>query len=112
MDPTKRCAIVASRLRFAKWIEFDFDKAVWNIPAERMKMRRPHRVPLATQAVAILKELLQISDGALLLPSIRTAERPISDGTFNAALRRLGYRKDEMTPHGFRATALPARPGI
>jgi integrase len=96
-------------LRSAEWIEFDFERAVWTIPAARMKMRRrnpmPHRVPLASQAVAILKKLRKISDGELLFPSIRTTERPISEGTLNAALRRLGYRKDEMTPHGFRAAA-------
>jgi integrase len=92
-------------LRFAAWSEFDLDRAVWSIPGERMKMRRPHLVPLARQAVAILKELCPISAGALLFPSVRAIVRPISDGTLNAALRRLGYSKDEMTPHGFRATA-------
>ncbi|MBI1330929.1 MAG: tyrosine-type recombinase/integrase, partial [Alphaproteobacteria bacterium] len=93
-------------LRLAEWNEFDIEKAVWNIPAARMKMRRPHRVPLARQTSALLKALREISDGgAFLFPSIRTNERPISDGTLNAALRRLGYSKDEVTPHGFRATA-------
>jgi len=93
-------------LRMATWSEFDFDKAVWSIPAIRMKMRRPHRVPLSKQAVAILKELHEMADGGnLLFPSIRTPDRPISDGTLNAALRRLGYDKDEVTLHGFRATA-------
>ncbi|HTH96311.1 MAG TPA: integrase arm-type DNA-binding domain-containing protein [Stellaceae bacterium] len=93
-------------LRAAEWSEFDLDKAVWSIPAARMKMRRPHRVPLAGQAIAILKQLREIGeDGPLLFPGIRTAERPISDGTLNAALRRLGYGKDEVTAHGFRATA-------
>ena len=93
-------------LRAARWIEFDFDRALWTIPAPRMKMRRPHRVPLAKQAVAVLQRLRQITgEDGLLFPSIRTAERPISDGTLNAALRRLGYTKDQMTSHGFRATA-------
>lgn len=93
-------------LRAAQWTEFDLDQALWMIPAPRMKMRRPHRVPLAKQAVAILQRLRQIAgEDGLLFPGIRTAERPISDGTLNAALRRLGYTKDQMTPHGFRATA-------
>lgn len=93
-------------LRCAEWDEFGFDKAIWTIPGTRTKMRRPHRVPLSRQAIAILEELREISgDGALLFPSVRTAARPISDNTLNAALRRLGYSKDEVTAHGFRATA-------
>jgi len=93
-------------LRAAQWTEFDLDRAVWTIPVARMKMRRPHRVPLSTQAIAIVKQLREISEeGALLFPSVLTATRPISDNTLNAALRRLGYRKDEATAHGFRATA-------
>ncbi|MDR3534557.1 MAG: integrase arm-type DNA-binding domain-containing protein [Rhodopila sp.] len=93
-------------LRAAEWTEFDLDKAVWDIPATRMKMRRSHRVPLAKQAVTILKQHHEMAaKGMFVFPGIRTAERPISDGTLNAALRRLGYGKEEVTPHGFRATA-------
>jgi integrase len=93
-------------LRAAEWTEFDLDKAVWDIPAPRMKMRRPHRVPLPKQAVSILKQHHKMAaKGMFVFPGIRTAERPISDGTLNAALRRLGYGKEEVTPHGFRATA-------
>ena len=93
-------------LRAAEWVEFDLDKAVWDIPATRMKMRRPHRVPLPKQAIAILREHQEIAaKGMFVFPGIRTAARPISDGTLNAALRRLGYAKEEVTPHGFRATA-------
>jgi integrase len=93
-------------LRAAEWVEFDFDKSVWTIPAERAKMRRPHRAPLAIQAVAILDRLKRISGrGELLFPGVRTPDRPISDNTLNAALRRLGYGKEEATAHGFRATA-------
>jgi integrase len=92
-------------LRAARWSEFDFEKAVWTIPAGRMKMRRPHRTPLPTQAITILKELQELANGDLAFPCIRTDARPISEGTLNAALRRLGYSKDEVTPHGFRATA-------
>lgn len=93
-------------LRAAEWSEFDLDKAVWAIPAARMKMRREHRVPLSRQAREILQGLHEITGrGALVFPSLRDARRPISDGTLNAALRRLGYSKEEATAHGFRATA-------
>ena len=93
-------------LRAAEWIEFDLAGEVWSIPAVRMKMRRPHRAPLSRQAIGILEQLQEITgDGRFLFPGVRTTERPISEGTLNAALRRLGYSKDEVTPHGFRATA-------
>jgi integrase len=70
-----------------------------------MKMRRAHRVPLPRQAMALLTVLRTIAPGELLFPSVRSPSRPISDGTLNAALRRLGYANDEVTGHGFRATA-------
>ncbi len=93
-------------LRQAEWEEFDFDACVWSVPADRMKMRRPHRVPLAKQAIEILAELRKATgDLKLAFPQIRALSRPLSDGTLNAALRRLGYGSDEVTPHGFRATA-------
>jgi len=93
-------------LRAAEWVEFDLDKAVWTIPAERAKMRRQHRSPLSRQAVEILMGLQEITGkGRLAFPSVRTVLRPISENTLNAALRRLGYSKDEATAHGFRATA-------
>ena len=93
-------------LRQAEWAEFDLDRAVWEIPAGRMKMRRSHRVPLPPQAIAILRDLHEITgDGRLAFPCVRTVLRPISDGTLNAALRRLGYGTDEVCAHGFRATA-------
>ena len=86
--------------------EFDVDKAVWHIPAERMKMRRPHDVPLSRQALAVLADVWPLSDnGGLVFPSIRSTQRPLSDNSFNAALRRMGYTKDEVTAHGFRVTA-------
>ena len=92
-------------LRHARWNEFDFQKNVWTIPAERTKMRRPHRVPLPSAAVERLDALREITGfGDLLLPSIRSTKKPLSDATFNAALRRMGFVKDEMTAHGFRAT--------
>jgi integrase len=93
-------------LRFAIWSEFDFATAVWTIPAERTKMRRQHRVPLPRQALAILEEMKAFSRGGrYVFPSVRTIQRPMCENTLNAALRRLGYAKDEMTAHGFRATA-------
>ncbi len=101
-------------LRMAEWREFDFEKAVWIIPASRAKMRREHRVPLSHQALAVLKELQPISGGgALVLPGYgmsggtgrKVAQRPISENTLNGALRRMGYGQNEMSSHGFRATA-------
>lgn len=95
-------------LRQATWSEFNLDKATWVIPASRTKMRREHRVPLPRQAVAILRDLRDVTGQGcanLVLPSVRSVRRPISDGTLNAALRRLGYSKDEVTAHGFRSTA-------
>jgi integrase len=93
-------------LRAAEWSEFDFDTAVWKVPAGRMKMRREHRVPLPPQVIAILGGLREITgQGVLVFPSVRSMDRPISDGTLNAALRRLGYTKEEVTAHGFRASA-------
>jgi integrase len=86
--------------------ELDFQGARWRIPAERMKMRRPHDVPLSRQAVEILRDIWPLSDyGELVLPSIRTNRRPLSENSMNSALRRMGYANDEMTSHGFRSTA-------
>ena len=93
-------------LRGARWEEIDLDKAVWTIPGERMKMRRPHRIHLARQTIAALEQLARdYRQGGLLLPGARGRGRPLSENTLNAALRRLGYTKDEMTAHGFRAAA-------
>jgi integrase len=93
-------------LRAMEWGEVDIEKALWTIPAVRMKMRRPHRIPLAPRAVAILRELHTITGGGrFAFPSMRTRERCMSENTINAALRRLGFAKEEMTGHGFRAAA-------
>ena len=93
-------------LRGAQWSEFDLEAAEWRISAARMKMGEQHIVPLSRQALAILRELQPLTGHArYLFPSLRTRERPISENTLNAALRRLGYSKDEMTAHGFRAMA-------
>lgn len=93
-------------LRTAAWADVDLVAAVWRIPAERMKMRIPHVVPLAPQAVQLLRDLQPLTgDGPFVFPAVRTPRRPMSDGTINAALRRIGYRKDQMVAHGFRAMA-------
>ena len=93
-------------LRLAEWTEFDLEKSVWIIPATRTKMRREHRKPLPKQAIAILRDLHRLTgDGRLVFPSIKTRLRPISENTLNGALRRLGFAADEVTAHGFRATA-------
>ena len=82
------------------------DREEWNIPAERMKMKEPHLVPLSTQAVKILRELQPLTgSGRYLFPSARTMTRPMSNNAILAALRRMGYEKDEMSGHGFRAMA-------
>ena len=93
-------------LRKAEWAEIDLEQAEWKIPAEKMKARRPHIVPLSMQAVAILKELKPLTGGGrYVFPSLRTSLRPMSNNTVLAALRRMGYAKDEMSGHGFRAMA-------
>jgi len=93
-------------LRAAEWAEFDPGEAEWRIPAEKMKMKRPHIVPLSTQALDVIYELRRFtSHSAYLFPSTRTITRPMSDMTVNVALRSLGYAQGEMTGHGFRAMA-------
>jgi integrase len=93
-------------LRAAEWAEFDLDTCVWLIPGAKMKMKRPHRIPLAPRAIAVLQELQAITGhGKFLFPSLRSAARCMSENTINAALRRLGFTKDEMTGHGFRSAA-------
>jgi integrase len=93
-------------IRQMEWAEVNFDKAVWIIPEGKMKMRQPHSVPLSKQAIAILAEMKGLSgSGRYVFPSVRTRARPISDNTINAALRRMGYSKEQMTAHGFRTSA-------
>ena len=109
-----QCALRLAPLTFvrpgelgkAEWREIDLEGKTWRIPAERMKMRSAHLVPLSDQAVAILRELHPLTGaGRFVFPGLRTASRPMSENTINAALRRLGYAKDEMTGHGFRSMA-------
>lgn len=93
-------------LRQAEWREIDIEAAVWHIPAAKMKARRDHHIPLSKQALAMFEEAQEMSaPGRYVFPSIRSATRPMSENTVNAALRRLGFTGDEMTAHGFRAMA-------
>ena len=93
-------------LRQAEWIEFHFEEAEWRIPPHKTKMRKLHRVPLSKQAMEILFNLQPHTGGdRYLFPSLRGRQRPMSENTLNAALRRLGYSKEEVTTHGFRSTA-------
>ena len=93
-------------LRRAEWKEFDLENAVWTIPAEKMKLRDPHLVPLSRQSVSLLESAKAISEGQrYVFSSLYPGKRPMSENTINAALRRLGYSGQEMTAHGFRAMA-------
>lgn len=93
-------------LRRAEWEEIDLDGALWAIPAEKMKMRQAHLVPLPTQAVTILRDLQPwTSRSRYIFPGGRSAHRPMSENALTAALRRIGYANGEVTVHGFRATA-------
>jgi integrase len=96
----------SGELRCAVWDEFDLDHMEWRIPAERMKMRSPHVVPLARQVVEILQDLkLYTGSGRYLFPSTSSRGRPISDMAMLTAIRRLGYGKEELSMHGFRSMA-------
>lgn len=93
-------------LRKAEWAELNFETCVWTIPAEKMKMGRPHKVPLSRQVIGRIEQLHSLTGtGRYLLPSQQTQNRPMSENTVNVALRRLGFGQDEMTAHGFRAMA-------
>lgn len=93
-------------LRHAEWQEIDFAAAEWRIPAEKMKARRTHIVPLSIQALAVLEDLYPLTgNGRFLFPGLRSSLRPMSENTVNAALRSLGYAKDRFTGHGFRSMA-------
>ena len=93
-------------VRQAEWSEIDFDKAVWTIPAARMKQRQPHRVPLSQQAISILGEARAVSgDGGFVFPKLGSSLKPMCENAINGALRRMDYGPDQMTAHGFRSTA-------
>lgn len=92
-------------VRYAEWSQFDFDAAIWRIPAEVMKMREAHIVPLSKQAISVLEGLKPITgQGRLVFPSAISRERPISENTVIYALARMGF-KGRMTGHGFRSVA-------
>jgi len=93
-------------LRQMEWSEIDFDNTQWNIPGIKMKMKVSHLVPLPHQAITILEDLKKLTGtGKYVFPSGRTFDRAMSNNALLAALRRMGYTKEEMTPHGFRAMA-------
>jgi integrase len=95
-----------SEVRHMRRNEVIWPSAMWRIPAARMKMRRPHDVPLSRQAVAVLREVWPLTTGDnLVFPSIRSIRRPLSENAFNSVLRRLGYGSEEMCAHGFRSSA-------
>jgi integrase len=93
-------------IRLGEWEEVDFTEKLWRIPAKRMKMRLDLLVPLSRQALDILRSLHEVTgDGRLMFPGLRSGEKALSDAAFIAALRRMGYPKEEMCVHGFRAMA-------
>jgi integrase len=120
-QPLTRAALALSALLFQRpgniramaWAEIDTQAALWTIPAEKMKRTvhgkvngRPHLVPLAPQALAILEEIRPLSGHRLhVFPSLLSGSRCMSENTIRGALRRMGYANDEMTAHGFRAMA-------
>jgi integrase len=93
-------------LRHAEWSEIDFDAKEWRIPATKMKLRAQHVVPLSKQAIEALREVQAVTNTSrFVFPSARSRQRPMSENAVLAALRRMGYTKEEMTGHGFRSMA-------
>ncbi|NTV97674.1 MAG: integrase arm-type DNA-binding domain-containing protein [Chlorobiaceae bacterium] len=92
-------------LRKMEWSEIDLENALWTIPAHKMKMKQAHMVPLSLQALKILNDLLPVSGDCKYVFIGRTTSRPMSNNSINAAMRNLGFDRDTMTGHGFRATA-------
>lgn len=93
-------------LRHGDWSELDWEKAIWTIPAGKMKARRTHAVPLSRQVLELFRELQSVTIGTgYMFPAFHTWKRPMSENTINASFRRMGFTKDEMTAHGFRSTA-------
>jgi integrase len=100
-----RTFVRPGELRQALWSEFDLDKAEWKIPASRMKMRRPHLVPLSTQAVAILREQLEVSgESPFVFPGVRSG-RPMSDAGMGVSIKNMFIPAEYHVPHGFRVSA-------
>ncbi len=91
-------------LRLAEWGEFDFERCIWEIPKERMKMRRPHLVPLSTQVITALREVQAITGRyKLVFPGRNDITKPMSEASVNQVLKRIGYH-GKATGHGFRHT--------
>jgi len=97
------CFLRSTELRYGRWSEVDFEEKRWNIPADRMKMKQPHVVPLSEFVILQLRELekYRAGDGELMFPSRQSSSRPISDMILSTAIHRMGF---EATQHGFRAT--------
>ena len=93
--------------RMARWDEVDLEAKIWTIPAERTKMRREHKIPLSRQALTTFQELHKLTglESKLCFPGQRSSARPISENTICVALRTIGFAKEEMSAHGFRALA-------
>ncbi|MBI9080429.1 MAG: tyrosine-type recombinase/integrase [Pseudodesulfovibrio sp.] len=113
-SPVTRCALKLASLTFvrpgelrhAEWSEINLEAKEWRIPAEKMKMKRPHIVPLSHQSVEVLREIgLVTGHGKYVFPSERSSARAMSNNTVLSALRRMGYTKEEMSGHGFRSMA-------
>jgi len=95
-----------NEIRNMEWTEINWEESRWEIPAEKMKMREPHIVPLSKQALEILRDIERLTGrGRYVFPSARGASRPLSDNGVRTALRTIGYSNEQMTPHGFRAMA-------
>jgi integrase len=95
-----------TELRHAEWSEIDFEKRLWKIPVHKMKMRKPHIVPLTDQTIAIFEEIKPVTGRwKYVFPSLDDKNNPIGKNTITAALRRMGYTGDEITTHGFRSMA-------
>ncbi|WP_028580427.1 tyrosine-type recombinase/integrase [Desulfogranum japonicum] len=93
-------------LRHAEWEEIDVEGGIWKIPESKMKMNRPHIVPLSRQSLEIIEEIRPLTgEGKYVFPSLRSRSKPMSNNTVNAALRGMGYSKDQITGHGFRGMA-------
>jgi integrase len=93
-------------VRFMRRNEIVWQQSTWRIPKERMKMRDAHDVPLSRQAIAVLRNIWDLTEGSgLVFPSIRSSSKPLSENALNSALRRMGYASDEMCAHGFRSAA-------
>lgn len=112
--PETKCALKLAALTFvrpgelrkAEWAEIDFKEAKWKIPAQKMKSKKDHIVPLSKQSLEVIKEVrARTGGGKYLFPNTRNNNRPMSDATINNALRHMGYSKEKMTGHGFRGTA-------